>query len=176
MFIYQKIHVERQLAKKIAGEIDNLDITRCKDNFNYLELEYVETCCPTLFEWLHNKKINPIKVAVIITEARFYNSVPHIDAQTNCLALNFPIKYCNESETIFYSTETPLETIILEKTNGVIYKSLKNKDWIEIEKYTLDSATLLNTHIPHKIINYGKNKRVALSIRFDPDPWNLIDE
>lgn len=176
MFIYQKIHIEHHLAQKIADEINTLDITKCKDNFNYLDIDYARSCCPELFKWLFSKKLNPIKVAVIITEARFYDSIPHIDAQTNSLALNFPIKNCEESETVFYSTETPLETTILEKPNGVVYKSLKNKDWIEIEKYTLDSATVLNTHVPHKIVNRGKNKRVALSIRFDPDPWSLLNE
>jgi hypothetical protein len=176
MFTYQKIHIEYQLLQKIASELDTLDINRCRHNFNYLEINYVKSCCPVLFTWLSSKNVNPTKAAVIITEAGFYDSIPHVDAQVNCLALNFPIRNCDESETVFYTTKTPLETITLEKPNGVVYKSLKNKDWIEIEKYTLDSATLLNTHVPHKIINRGKNKRVALSIRFDPDPWNLLNE
>jgi len=177
MFIYQKILIESDTAQKINYEIINLDISSYSEYFNYLNIDYLKNHCPELFKWMRELDLHPVKAAIIITDFNLYdfNSKPHIDMQVNSLALNFPIKNCEESETIFYTTRSPLEKVILKKPNGVVYASLKNKDWIEIKKYTLDSAILLNTHIPHKVIHRGKNSRVALSIRFDPDPWELIE-
>lgn len=174
MFIYRKIIIDNETTHLIQNELKNLDISDCIENFNYIDISRIKMHCPVLSSWMQNKNLKIFKAAIIITKNNFSNSIPHIDAQVNSLALNFPIENCEETETIFYTTQTPLETVISKKPNGVIYKSLKNKDWIEIGKYTLDSATLLNTHVPHKLVNYGNNKRVALSIRFDPDPWELI--
>lgn len=174
MFIYQKIHIDPGTEQDIKTELANLDITLYRNNFNYLNIDSVKDQCPTLFYWMRNKNVNPIKVAVIVTRENFYDSTPHIDSQINSLALNFPIKNCENSETIFYSSNEPLEIVTLKKPNGVEYKSIKNKDWSEIGKYILDGATLLNTHVPHKIINRGSEKRIVMSIRFDPDPWNLV--
>jgi hypothetical protein len=174
MFIYKKIYIESQIQKEIENELATLNLDIYKEVFNYIDIDEIKKECPMLFRWILDKKLNPIKIAIIITYAGLYDTIPHVDAQINSLALNFPISNCEESDTIFYKTNTPLDIEILTKPNGVIYKSIKNKDWIELDRYTLDRATLINTHVPHKIINRGKNKRIALSIRFDPDPWELI--
>lgn len=176
MFIYRKIIIDDETSFLIQNELKNLDISDCVENFNYIDVDRIKMHCPSLFSWMQDKKLTPVKAAIIITKSNFYDSIPHVDAQVNSLALNFPIENCKETETIFYTTITPLETIVLKKPNGVVYKSIKNRDWVEIGKYTLDSTTLLNTHIPHKLINRGNNKRIALSIRFDPDPWELAYE
>lgn len=176
MFIYRKIHIENYIKEAIHQEIKNLNIKNCKENFNYFAIDDIKIQCPIFFNWMENKKMVAVKAAVIITDANFYNSIPHIDAQVNSLALNFPIENCEETETIFYKTESPLKIKLLTKPNGVIYKSILNTDWKEIGRYTLDSPVFLNTHVPHKIVNHGQNRRIALSIRFDPDPWECAYE
>lgn len=176
MFIYKKIFIDINTSQKIKNELETLDISDYKNNFNYIDIDIIKSQCHYLFQWMVGKKAHPVKAAIIITPSNFYTSIPHIDAQVNSLALNFPIYNCLDTETIFYTTKTPLETVELKKPNGVIYNSLKNRDWVEIGRYTLDSATLINTHIPHKIVNRGQNQRVVMSIRFDPDPWEMSYE
>ena len=175
MRIYKKIEIESSTWQKICIEINNLDIDLYKDNFNYVETGKLKNQCMTLFNWMYNINLTPLKSAIIITKPHLYNSTPHVDAQINSLALNFPIKNCIESETVFYTTMSPLETETLKKPNGANYKALKNRDWVEVGKYILDTPTIINTHIPHRIINRGSHERLALSIRFDRDPWELFE-
>ena len=112
----------------------------------------------------------------IISDQKLNKSPPHIDSQDNSLALNFPIQNCENSYTEFY--QIPKDSLMIAKRNGeVLSKSIISNSFGEcVTKYYLNSAVLINTHQPHKVVCLDHEQRICISFRFVKDPWHLINE
>lgn len=97
----------------------------------------------------------------------------HIDTGKSALAINIPLENCKDSTTSFWESlipPTPGKT-----PNGHTYSSYDKNFCKKITEYTLDGPILLNTSVPHEVINNSNKWRKAISLRFLDDPWNLTE-
>lgn len=154
---------------------NNINYGPFENNFNYLDVNPTLEKSPSFQKWLEESCCVLTKAAIIVSTIRSSIGAPHVDYQTNSLALNFPLSNCEHSYTAFYNPADIDSIIDEEKSNGVLYKKIifKNKPR-EISRYVLDRPILLNTHIPHKIFHGHEKSRYAISFRFVDDPWHLI--
>jgi hypothetical protein len=114
------------------------------------------------------------------------------------LALNIPVSGCDGSLTRFYTSSDKNPTKITSETYTK-YQTEKMKEIMEsslssgltddtpyyaihrrqyltkVSELELTSPTLINVGSSvHEVVNFKKTPRVALSLRFDKDPWDWI--
>lgn len=87
------------------------------------------------------------------------NGLPiHIDAKRKC-ALNIPIRNCEFSDTIWWkSIEEEKLQYDYTKVAHIVENSVE-----EIYRSTLSVPTLINTTIPHSVVNRGSGVRITIS-------------
>jgi len=86
----------------------------------------------------------------------------HICPERGC-ALNIPIQYTEDSYTVFYEPEEPLEmTYSVPRIYHII-----NSKMIEVYRYTLTEPVIMNTRLPHGVFGGPKTVRIILS-------WSII--
>lgn len=94
----------------------------------------------------------------------FYNTsggktIPlHVDAKRNA-AFNIPILNTNNSNTIFCNTLGEVKTEYVENR---VYNLIKS-DVTEVFRFTLLKPTLINTSVPHMVVNNGSENRIIIS-------------
>lgn len=169
-------HIEIPNLDQILAEFKiEIDFNQYSEPFSYIDLNFLNNC--TLFgDWCKKNNLEIRKAAIIMSDQKFNHFPPHIDSQDNALALNFPISNCEDSYTEFY--EIPKNSLIItKKKENVLSKSIIAESFGNcITKYNLNSAVIINTHRPHKIVCANTKKRICLSIRFMKDPWHLVNE
>ena len=99
----------------------------------------------------------------IYTTPPNYLTPIHICPARGC-AINIPIIYTEDSHTIFYKIKDDAETKYIEDR---IYKVIKEKDAIEVFRYTLDRPTLMNTQLPHGVVGGPLRPRTIMS-------WSVV--
>lgn len=82
----------------------------------------------------------------------------HIDGDRFC-AINIPIYNTEESYTVFYNKDDNLE---LEYDEQRILHYVKGCP-TEAFRFTITKPTLINTTVPHGVVNFGKNTRIIMS-------------
>jgi hypothetical protein len=82
----------------------------------------------------------------------------HIDTDRSC-AFNIPIQDTENTYTVFYEQDGPLETVY--DTNR-IYDLVKSPV-LEVYRHTLIKPLIINNSIPHKVTNEKDTMRVTLS-------------
>lgn len=174
-FLFQKIHLSN--FNEICKELRSHVLTHLppnKNNFNHMDSAKLLKDCPLMTKWIIENSLMLRKIAVITINPNSVGSI-HTDTQQNSLALNFPILNCENTYTGLYKVIHG-EPKIMTMTNGLTYNTFDNCEFEEIDRYNIvDSAILFNTKIPHRVNNPTDTTRIAVSFRFDPDPWNLID-
>jgi len=173
-FLFQKIHLSN--FKEICEELRSHVLTHLppnKNNFNHMDSIKLLKDCPLIKNWIIKNSLMLRKIAVIILEPNSTGSV-HTDTQGNFLALNFPILNCENTYTGLYKIIKGNPKIIA-MSNGLTYNTFDECEFEEIARYNIvESAILFNTKVPHRVNNPTDTKRVAVSFRFNPDPWNLV--
>ena len=90
-----------------------------------------------------------------------FTAVPlHIDSFRSC-ALNIPITGTGGSHTIFYRADDA----VLEHAESNQFDLIKSPA-TEIFRFTMTRPVLLNTKIPHKVINVKNYSRLTVSWSF----------
>lgn len=173
-FLFQKIYFSN--FEEICSELRSHVLTHLppnKNNFNHIDSVKLLKDCPLIKKWIIDNSLMLRKIAVIRIEANDMGSV-HIDTQKHFLALNFPILNCENTYTGLYKIIKGSPKI-LTMSNGITYNTFDDCEFEEIARYNIvDSAILFNTKVPHRVNNPTDSMRVAVSFRFEPDPWDLI--
>ena len=91
------------------------------------------------------------------TPQRYVTPV-HVDSARFC-ALNIPIINTENSYTVFYK---PSAELVSTKITRRAYH-LVNSDVTEVFRFTLTSPTLINTKIPHGVLDSGDQDRIIIS-------------
>lgn len=94
---------------------------------------------------------------IYITSQSYITPV-HVDSARNC-ALNFPIANTENSHTVFYKTINELSS---KEIPDRVYH-LVDSDVTEVFRFTLTRPTLINTKVPHGVLDSGDKKRIILS-------------
>jgi hypothetical protein len=173
-FTYKKISVENydqildELKKFCEPLIDSAV------SFKHLNIEHFVDQCPLTMLWFTSNNLELRIIALVTTNGITSNVDPHTDTQSLNLALNFPILNCDKSYTSFYKRLSG-EKLKRVLPNGIIYTSFINAEYEEIDRVTLDTATVLNTKVPHQVWVTSIGIRSAISFRFTQDPWTLVE-
>ena len=97
------------------------------------------------------------------TPQRYVTPV-HVDSARFC-ALNIPIINTENSYTVFYK---PSDELVSTKITHRAYH-LVNSNVTEVFRFTLTSPTLINTKIPHGVLDSGDETRIIIS-------WSISDQ
>jgi hypothetical protein len=99
----------------------------------------------------------------------------HVDYRADKLklALNIPLKNCNDSITEFWDSGGTEPEHSITSIN-VPYKSYKIENCQQIAEFRLTKPVIFNTKIPHSVNNLSNKPRLAISLRFKEDPWHLV--
>jgi len=87
----------------------------------------------------------------------------HICPGRGC-ALNIPIRYTEDSYTVFYKPKDRLEmTYSIPRIYNII-----ESEMIEVYRYTLTEPVIMNTRLPHSVFGGPKTTRIIMSWSIDP--------
>ena len=167
-------------------ETDNTRLT-------YLNKQETFSECPSLRDYFksigkHNHKMSIIKFII----KPYFDHIPHVDNAEYynlseppaggftkwCLGFNFPLENCDNTYTCFYKTKTNDITVNQtidrpDKPHFGVYRRIDSDDLVEIDRYYLNKPILINTSVPHRVVNENLTERVAITIRINPDAWEL---
>jgi hypothetical protein len=179
-FLYKKLDISKQAAAEVQLELIryvNNHVTISMTNaFDMLDTVHVFTHCYKLRSIIKELKLQPAVVGLVRSFPKQIAGNPHIDSGPQSLAINFPVQDCSNSTTNFYKPiGIDSEPVMVSKKhpNGTEYFHYENVTWKLLDSYCLDTPVLLNVHVPHKVDHYGELNRLAISIRFNEDPWFL---
>jgi hypothetical protein len=173
-FTYKKIDVENYDAilaelKSFCEPLIDPDVS-----FKHLDITHFIDKCPLTMIWFKNHNLELRVVAIVSYKENATELAPHIDTQRFTLALNFPIQNCESSYTAFYKL-TKGDTRTRVMANGTTYIEFVDAEFNELDRVTLDCATVINTKLPHQVWNTSTKVRTAISFRFTRDPWELVE-
>lgn len=144
--------------------------------------------CPATVDYLKSSNIidNFNKCAVIIVHSSPYQKVPHTDGHfsgpqgfpsNGRLSMNFEIQNCINAPVKLYKYISGNKTgLMLPDITEGSYDFYEDCEMIEVGQYNLHSPVIMNNTVPHALVNQTNMTRISLSLRFKPDPWELIDD
>jgi hypothetical protein len=181
-FLYKKLDISAQTTSEIQFEllmyIHKYVTISMTNAFETLDIIHLLTHCKKLTNALTELGVRPAVAGLVRSFPKQVAGNPHIDSGPQSLAINFPVQDCEHSTTNFYKPiGIDSEPVIISKKhpNGTEYFHYENVTWELLDSYCLDLPTLLNVHTPHKVDHYGDQIRLAVSIRFQTDPWFLVN-
>ena len=143
-----------------------------KQPYNHLALQDQIAQCPLIHNWFRSVGLEPKICALIVQPGGADQRGTHTDTQPNSLALNFGIKNTAKTHTAFYRV---VAGNMVRKTlaNGITWNSYEQATLEELARIDLAKPTIINTKVPHAVINPTQEPRISMSFRFHQDPWHL---
>lgn len=129
----------------------------------------------TLLKWMTSLSVGPVRRAALIINPPNSKGDIHTDTQTNDLALNIGV-YTSGSVTLLYNMFEGISNEIAMPTGNTLTVYDKCKLEMHERFYLVDNPVLFNTKKLHQVVNLTENWRVAISLRFDRDPWHLTTQ
>ena len=162
----------------ILKEIQTFYLANMPDDnsqFSHIDPVSLVKYSPNLYQWLSSHKLVLNKSAIIRTPPYGKSLNPHTDTQYRDLALNFPVKNCEDCYTALYKMTKGTQNLKV-LPNGLTYTTYSNDvEFEELTRFTLDGPVLFNTKVPHQVWNPTDKIRISASLRFIDDPWFLAD-
>jgi hypothetical protein len=119
----------------------------------------------------------PVYKTVLIAAGPNLVGKLHIDHRphdNNTLAINIPLINCDNAITEFWKSNKT-SSVVEYSPSGSPYLSCGDRTTCtKIDEYRLDRPVLFNTSVPHSVNNYSKEPRMAISLRLEQDPWDLV--
>jgi len=119
----------------------------------------------------------PIFKTVLIVASPNLVGKLHIDHRphdNNTLAINIPLLNCDNAVTEFWESHEA-SSVVEYTISGSPYLSCGNRSTCtKIDEYQLVKPVLFNTSVPHSVTNYSDKPRIAISLRLEQDPWDLV--
>lgn len=114
----------------------------------------------------------------VLIQVQKHTSLPiHTDFRphdNNQLAINIPLLNCEDSYTKFYKT-TKENDLVEYSSSGSPLIRYHPDDCVQIDEFRLSNPVVFRTDIPHSVVNLSPNTRLAISLRFETDPWHLVN-
>jgi len=89
------------------------------------------------------------------------------------LAIQIPLENCEHSITELWSSD--YEPPVQYTHNGQPYNYFDKSRCIKVSEFSLTQPVIWRTDVPHSVNNFSNMPRLAISLRFKKDPWNLIN-
>jgi hypothetical protein len=90
------------------------------------------------------------------------------------LAIQIPLENCEHSITELWSSD--YEPPIQYTHNGQPYNYFDKSRCVKVSEFALTQPVIWRTDVPHSVNNFSDRPRLAISLRFKKDPWNLIND
>ena len=90
------------------------------------------------------------------------------------LAIQIPLENCEHSLTELWASD--YKPPVQYTSNGQPYNYFDRSRCIKISEFVLTSPVVWRTDVPHSVSNFSDKPRLAISLRFKKDPWNLVNE
>ena len=182
MFYYKHIDIDDRVSQEMKDwGLENIQTS--DDPVVKLDVDKFKAECPLFLEWC---KWNDCEVGWLVgIKVHKHNEqpatkLPHTDYRPvdQNYGLNFPVQNCEDTHTEMYKHLTGKEIIIEDETvagGGKSYKVFSpDSTFEEVARFTLNKPVLFDINQPHKVINNTDKTRLALSIRFIKNPYNLV--
>jgi hypothetical protein len=115
-----------------------------------------------------------IDKAVLIQVAPFANCPIHADYLKSKLAINIPLENCENSVTRLWDVTDQI-TEFKYTPNKARYRYYDPVLCKKITEFRLTEPVLFDTTVPHSVHNMSDKWRRAISLRFESDPWHLVN-
>lgn len=97
----------------------------------------------------------------------------HIDCTPQALSFNWPVMNCADSTTYLYKIKAdPIAGSLYN--GGGYYLQLDQSQCDVVDQFQLTRPTLFNAHVAHSVANPTDAIRLAMSFRFERDPFELL--
>jgi hypothetical protein len=120
-----------------------------------------------------------ISIAVLIQASPLLKGTIHTDYQPKedspKLALNIPLENCEDSITNMWSSKNKI-TQLYFTPNKSPHHYYDPEACTKITEFRLTKPVLFNTTVPHSVDNMSDKWRRAISLRFESDPWHLVND
>jgi hypothetical protein len=174
--------------EKIQVELSSYinDFNMYQLGFTKLPVDEILNRSNTLTNWFKSLKCIPTSSYMINTPVGSSKENAHVDnwvdksicdkesSNKYVLAINIPIKNTEGTYTAFYEyIDGPVQNMEFGR-HDIIYRYYGKANLNEIDRYALSKPVILNTTVPHSVINNTDKDRFALTFRFEKDPWHLL--
>lgn len=171
MLIYKKIALSQWefIQQELVRAID-LDSVKSHTGFIPFDLQLT----PRLDRCLQDLDLVVEHKWIIVYPAQ-YISMLHTDFPDSIslkTALNLPLYNCRGSRTEFYQRSVDHPQRRVGRSDLRYYQEELVQD-LYLSSFELDQPTLINTQVPHRVINSGLGVRVCVSLRFAQEPLEL---
>jgi hypothetical protein len=156
-----------------SEQLDKLDLFYMTNEV-FLNIPELKSCLDNLglLSYVHIIATTVVPPGYGVPGATFPNDPTiHIDYGNNTHSLNIPIKNCDNTFLSFHNVNGPPEKIHLEKS-GLPFYYYKPKNSIQIDQIEMNQAYIVNTSVPHAIVNPTDKTRVLIAIRLKAE-FNL---
>lgn len=119
----------------------------------------------------------PLFKTVLINSQPRSVGVIHVDYQLiphSVLAINIPLINCDEAKTCFWDTTEDVNKVSFT-TNGAPYTNFSFESCTKVDEFILTQPAVIRVDVPHSVNNPSFKNRLAISLRFLSDPWDLIN-
>jgi hypothetical protein len=172
----------------ILDEISNylMSSDEYQVGFTQIPTEDLFSSVPSIRDWFMNLKCFPSHTYLIRTPPGSNKENAHVDNWIEnqvtdigtttqfILAVNFPVDNTTDTSTSFYEyIDGPIKNLEFGSYD-VFYRYYGKANLKQIDSYSLNRPAIINTSVPHSVINNTEKDRVALTFRFDRDPWHLF--
>jgi len=174
MKLYQKIDIDNfdTIVNKIKLYLEQKQLIDT-DLVGYIPLKLLDmlVCCPELTKSLSKLGFTIQGYAIYRTEPNT-NTPVHVDNTTEYTSrINIPILNCDTSSTVFYDAD--ISELKDQKSLNIKYIECINE--VEIDRVTIDKATILRINKPHQVImDMSRSPRICLTVRVLPDPITTV--
>ena len=130
---------------------------------------------PTLLKWFISLKVGTVRKAALIIIGPNLSAGIHTDTQVNDLALNIGIQTVNTYTQMYDLIEGKPHLFTMPTGNTLIlYDKCKLNEHVRYD--LIDNPVIFNTKQLHQVINPSNEWRLAISLRFEQDPWHLTND
>lgn len=184
MITYKYLDAE---LEKIQAELSSYitDFGIYQLGFTKLPINDILNASITLTNWFKSLNCMPTSSYMIKTHVSTKENA-HVDnwienpnwnkssVSKYLLAINIPVKNTEGTYTDFYEyIDGPVKNMEFER-HDIIYRYYGKANLKEIDRYSLSKPVILNTTVPHSVINNTDKDRFVLTFRFETDPWHLF--
>jgi hypothetical protein len=180
MLLYKKLKnfpLYNEIREKTISFIKQYDFIYNRSIATLMPLQQFEIFekVPEIKQAFNQIGLNPVFAAVHTMRLQ-EDSAPHHDRVQPLVRINIPLINCETSETIFYE-DYEKSKIFINPHNGTTAYIMEDESVLtKVDSVVLDYATILRVSALHSVRIGSGSPRISLTVGFDYDGLDLLEE
>lgn len=174
MKYYKELDIDcTEVSTKILNYLQNKQKDYLKGFWTNADTIDVLNAVPELQELFDHLNIKIKKISFVTSFQKI--GMIHIDdvATAPNARINLPIKNCEGSETIFYTSSKP--TKLMKLPSGIVYYGLEDEHCQRADSFTLKKPTVIRPKELHQVVLHDDNiPRISCTLEFYEDIEGLL--